>query len=85
LIYAYIDAIFICMRTTLELSDTLVEQARRLSGINRISDLVREGLQALISREACKRLVAFGGTDPEASAPSRYRHADMVAEADDTR
>jgi len=46
------------MRTTLELSDAVVDRARSLSGIVRISDLVREGLQALIAREARKRLIA---------------------------
>ena len=68
------------MRTTLEISDSVVEQARSLSGIVRISDLVREGLQALIAREARKRLIAFGGSDPLASAPSRQRITEYVAE-----
>ena len=73
------------MRTTLELSDTVVEQARRLSGIVRISDLVREGLQALIAREARKRLIAYGGSDPEASSGSRFRYNEMEAEPNDPR
>lgn len=67
------------MRTTLELPDAMVEQARNLSGIVRISDLVREGLRALIAREARRRLVQYGGSDPEASAPGR-RGTEMVAE-----
>ncbi len=61
------------MRTTLELSDSLVLRVRQLSGITRMSDLVREGLQAIISREAHKRLITFGGTDSEAKVPSRNR------------
>ncbi len=73
------------MRTTIELSNEVVEQARNLSGITRISDLVREGLQALIAREARKRLIAFGGTDPQASVSARYRSAEMVAEDHDPR
>jgi len=73
------------MRTTLELSDSVVLQARKLSGIVRISDLVREGLQSLIAREARKRLVAYGGTDPDAWAPSRQRVAEAVAENADPR
>jgi Bacterial antitoxin of type II TA system, VapB len=68
------------MRTTLELSEAVVEQARNLSGIVRISDLVREGLQALIAREARKRLIAYGGSDPEATSPGRQRYSNMVAE-----
>jgi hypothetical protein len=61
------------MRTTLIIADSLVEEARDISGIERISDLVREGLRALIAREARKRLAAFGGTDPEAAAAPRNR------------
>ena len=55
------------MRSTLILADDLVAKARELSGIERISDLVREGLGALIEREARARLVAFGGSDPAAA------------------
>jgi hypothetical protein len=73
------------MRTTLELSETVVDRARDLSGIVRISDLVREGLQALIEREGRKRLVAFGGTDPGATAGPRIRYAEIVAEPDGPR
>lgn len=76
----HVSAIIICMRTTLELPDATVEQARNLSGITRISDLVREGLAALIEREARKRLIAFGGTDLYASAPGRERDGFAVAE-----
>lgn len=72
------------MRTTLELSDSVVERARALSGIVRISDLVREGLQALIAREARKRLISYGGTDPDATAPDR-RSGELVAENVDPR
>ncbi len=66
------------MRTTLILPDPLVTRARDLSGIERITDLVREGLEALIAREARKRLIAYGGTDPEANAAPR-RRADLYA------
>jgi len=66
------------MRTTLVLPDSLVTRARELSGLERITDLVREGLEALIAREARKRLIAYGGTDPEATAAPR-RRADLYA------
>jgi hypothetical protein len=66
------------MRTTLVLTDELVERARSLSGIERITDLVREGLEALIAREARKRLIAYGGTDPTASVAPR-RRTDLYA------
>lgn len=63
----------------------MVDRARSLSGIVRISDLVREGLQALIAREARKRLIAYGGSDPAAVAPSRSRQDELVAEPDGPR
>jgi hypothetical protein len=68
------------MRTTLIIADSLVEEARDISGIERISDLVREGLRALIAREARKRLAAFGGTDTEATAAPRNRSSLHVAD-----
>ena len=68
------------MRTTLVLPDILVGQARDISGIERITDLVREGLQALIAREARKRLIAYGGSDPEAYAAPRGRSDSFAAE-----
>jgi hypothetical protein len=61
------------MRTTVQIEDGLVEHARRLSGTERITDLLRQGLEALIQREARKRLVAFGGTDTTSWAPERQR------------
>jgi Arc/MetJ family transcription regulator len=63
------------MRTTLELSDELVAQARAASGLERISDLVREGLRELIACEARKELAAMGGSDRRAKAATRRRAA----------
>lgn len=51
------------MRTTLNIDDHLLDEARRLSGIEEKTALVRAGLQALIARESAKRLGALGGTD----------------------
>jgi len=61
------------MRTTLALDDELVERARELTGIEEKSSLVREGLKALIAREAARRLARLGGSDPQAKAPPRRR------------
>ena len=47
--------------------------AREASGLERISDLVREGLRALIAKEARVRLAAMGGSDPKAEAAPRRR------------
>ncbi len=76
---AYFRVIFICMRTTLILSDDLVADAREASGLERISDVVREGLRALIEREARKELAAMGGSDPKAKVAPRRRLPPSVA------
>lgn len=65
--------IFICMRTTVILDDTLVAEARRLTGIERKTDLLHAGLRALIAAESARRLAALGGTEPALRAPSRRR------------
>lgn len=61
------------MRTTLILDDTLVERARMLTGIQEKTALVRAGLEALIAREAGKRLAALGGTQPKLPNVPRRR------------
>ena len=61
------------MRTTLNLDDGLVAQARRLSGIEEKTALVHAGLEALIAREAARRLAALGGSEPGLRAPRRRR------------
>jgi hypothetical protein len=60
------------MRTTLIIDSDLLERARELTGIREKTALVRAGLEALIGREAGRRLAALGGTQPElASVPRR--------------
>lgn len=60
------------MRTTLIIDDELVERARQATGIQEKTALVRAGLEALIAREAGKRLAKLGGTQPRlASVPRR--------------
>jgi Arc/MetJ family transcription regulator len=61
------------MRTTLILDDALVERARRLTGVEEKTALVRAALEALIAREAARRLAALGGTMPDLTAPPRRR------------
>ena len=61
------------MRTTVTLDDDLVGRAQALTGIEEKAALLREGLNALIEREAARRLAALGGSDPEAEAPARRR------------
>ena len=61
------------MRTTLILDDVLLERARRLTGIAEKTALVHAGLEALIAREAARRLAALGGTMPRVRAAPRRR------------
>ncbi len=52
------------MRTTLILNDELIEEARRLTGIQEKTAIVHAGLEALISRESARRLALLGGSMP---------------------
>lgn len=63
------------MRTTLIIDEGVLERARELTGIQEKTALVRAGLQALIEREAAKRLAALGGTQPKMSSIPRRRQA----------
>ena len=61
------------MRTTVTLDDELVAKAVARTGIGEKSALLREALRALIQREASRRLIALGGTMPDAVAAPRRR------------
>lgn len=61
------------MRTTLLLNDALLEEARKMTGIEEKTSLVHEGLRALIAREAAKRLAALGGSQPKLTNVPRRR------------
>jgi len=63
------------MRTTLILDDQLVEKARVLTGIQEKTALVKAGLEALIAREASRRLAAMAGTQPQLKPIPRRRPA----------
>ena len=61
------------LRTTIALDDDLVARAQELTGERKTSALVREALKALIEREAARRLILLGGSDPDAEGPPRRR------------
>ena len=61
------------MRTTVTLDDALLDRARRLSGLNERSALLREALAALIQRESASRLARLGGTEGALKLPGRRR------------
>ena len=61
------------MRTTVTLDDALLDRARRLSGLDERSALLREALAALIQRESARRLARLGGTEGALKLPVRWR------------
>jgi hypothetical protein len=61
------------MRTTLIIDPDLLERARDLTGIREKTALVRAGLEALIAREAGRRLASLGGSHPEMTDIPRRR------------
>jgi Arc/MetJ family transcription regulator len=63
------------MRTTLIIDENLLERAREATGIGEKTALVRAGLEALIAREAARRLAALGGTQPKLRDVPRRRSA----------
>jgi Bacterial antitoxin of type II TA system, VapB len=65
--------ILVDMRTTLIIDEHLFERASKLTGIRQKTALVRVGLEALIAREAARRLAALAGAEPALHAVPRRR------------
>jgi Arc/MetJ family transcription regulator len=63
------------MRTTLNIDDQLIKRAVQLTGVQEKTQLLRLGLEALISREAAKRLARLGGSEPHLEVIRRRRPA----------
>jgi len=61
------------MRSTINLDDNLLEEARTLTGTKETAALVRQALETLVRLETGKRLIAMGGTMPDAEAAPRRR------------
>ena len=61
------------MKTTLNIDDTLLAEAARLTRITGKTALVRAGLTALIAIESAKVLARLGGTEPGRPAIPRRR------------
>ncbi|MFL6859141.1 MAG: type II toxin-antitoxin system VapB family antitoxin [Allosphingosinicella sp.] len=68
------------MRTTITLDDALVADLREQLGIQETSALVRRALVEMRQRLAAERLIALGGTDPDAWAAPRRRPPRFVNE-----
>ena len=62
------------MRTTLNIEDTLIDKASKLTGIKEKTSLVRLGLEALIARESARRLAKLGGTEKNITNIPRRRN-----------
>lgn len=61
------------MRATVALDDELIQKAQEFSGITERATLIREGLKALIHREASRRLAQLGGSEPQLEDIKRTR------------
>ncbi len=67
--------IFICMRTTINIDDTILNKASKLTGVKEKTSLIRLGLESLISMESSKRLAALGATEKSLDSIPRRRIA----------
>jgi Arc/MetJ family transcription regulator len=63
------------MRTTVNLDDALLAEARRLTRIEERTALLHEALRALIARESARRLAQLGGSEPQLRPVRRRRSA----------
>ena len=61
------------MRTTLNVDDTLIRKAAKLTGTTEKTALVRRGLEALIALESARRLAALRGTEKNLRSIPRRR------------
>ncbi len=63
------------MRTTLNIDDSLMDRASKMTGVKEKTTLVKLGLEALIARESGKRLARLGGTEKKLKAIPRRKAA----------
>ena len=61
------------MRTTLNIDDSLLHNAAKLTGVKEKTSLVRLGLEALIAKESARRLANLGGTEKKLRTIRRRR------------
>lgn len=70
---AYESGINVCMRTTLNIDDTVLQDAMEITGIKEKTALVKLGLESLIARESARKLAKLGGTEPQLKTISRRK------------
>lgn len=68
------SCIRICMRTTLNIDEVVLEKAVTLTGVREKTLLVRMGLEALIALESAKRLAELGGSERRLRRIPRRRY-----------
>lgn len=61
------------MKTTINLSDELVEQAMKYTGIHEKTKLVNVALETLIRESSRKQLIRLFGSDKKATVAPRKR------------
>jgi len=61
------------MRTTVNLDESLLNEAQRLTGLTQRAALIQKGLKALIARESTRRLALLGGSEPQIEPIPRRR------------
>ncbi len=69
----HVLGILMHMRTTLNIDDSLLRHAAKLTGVKEKTSLVRLGLEALIAKESARRLANLGGTEKRLRATRRRR------------
>jgi Arc/MetJ family transcription regulator len=65
--------IYVCMRTTLNIDDALLQEAARVTGVQEKTALIHRGLRALVEKAARDRLIQLGGKDASAASIPRRR------------
>ena len=65
--------ILVCMRTTLDIDETLVRQALKETGAKSKTDVIEMGLKLVLEREARKRLKILRGRLPAIERIPRRR------------
>ncbi|MCX6349206.1 MAG: type II toxin-antitoxin system VapB family antitoxin [Candidatus Aureabacteria bacterium] len=61
------------MRTTLNISDQILNKAAEITGVKGKTSLVHMGLEALIAMESAKRLARLGGDEHQLRPIPRRR------------
>ncbi len=61
------------MRTTLNIDDSLLNNAAKLTGVKEKTSLVRLGLEALIAQESARLLANLGGSEKHLRTIRRQR------------